>query len=477
MNQLKIIKSILNEGDIVTINQISKKAEWIFPDENNQQFFNFVKDYTLRYGKPPSTSYIESQILMGADQEFKDVFNELQGEEIEDPLPSMVEQQIFYNIKNRYFSLDEKFKEIISNSNLDAVMPTIKDFIGELSTTVSSVIMDDADITSFKDDSLYLEEKAKLDEEVRDDYFLSKFGIPAIDEKLGGLKKGDDFITILASAKQYKSTLLRFLVYKQIMQGVNSLFISLEMSAESIKNYFIVLHANNTERWGHTKPPLTIEHLKHKNTMDDETKEFYLEVIRDLFENDAIGELTIIAPKKQYAYEDFERDVKEYKYKYQLNNKQLGIVALDYVTLILPRKKGRIDTSDYNNMIRAIRLLMLEEGIVLITPIQANRAAYNKIVNESKKKNSNNDNLDYSLDDIFMYSELEKSMTNGLYILQSPDMKPLNQVKIGSVIHREAADIDPIYAFIDYRSGHFRTVSNSKMDDEEIISVITELEI
>jgi len=474
MYQAEILKSLITnpDADISLINRIDISVDMVFT-EPHISMFEVIKQYVLKFGKIPSIDYLESYLSIDSpDSKAKESFTEITNvKELNDVPEAYVDFQIKYRLKQSISDLVDEFKINLKTTSMGDIVASVSDLNEKTSMLISTAEANNKDIINMNDDKALAEEKAYVEEEDKS-YFLSNFDITPLDNSVGGVKDGDQFLGILASAKNYKSTLLRFMVYKQILQGINTYFISLEMSVRSIKEHFYVLHANNTEIWGMSAPVLTINKIRRK-TWTKEEKEFYLKVVEDFTTRKGMGDLIIMRPRKQYDFASMVGDVTETMYKYRLKGERLHLLVIDYLTLILPKLKGRNDISEYNDMIKLTRMWGLENKIAIWSPIQSNRSGF-----KTSRENSDQSNLKYDLSHIGMYSEFEKSATDIIYTLQSPEMKETDSVKIGSVLHRESPDMVPTILQVNPATGYFYEGNNKgTVTQEDAIDIIQNLEI
>jgi len=476
MNQDKIVDRLLSESEELTIqviNKINQAKSLVFPDPKYADLFDVIKEYVYKYNVYPTIDFMESYFTMdNSDSDAKVAFAEVTQEDYDtkEPLDSLIDYQIKYSLKHGISNMVDDFKSHLKVTSIGEVLDRVGELNKEISLMISIADSSNKDIISLKSKEAYIEEKERLEAE-EDDYYMSEFLIQPFDDGIGGVKKDDHFLGILASAKQFKSTLLRYMVYKQLLQGKNVLFISLEMSIRSIKEHFYVIHSQNRERWGYTSPSLTTNKIRRKNLTEEE-KEFYLQVVRDFNSNKQLGDLTLLTPRKKYSFQDMVGDAIEQVHTMKVDDNTLDLLVVDYLSLVAPKQQGRVDVSDINDMIKQTRLFGLEIGVPIWTPIQTNRMGFKKSSSEKE------DEVGYDLTDIGMYSEFEKSLTDIVYIAQNPEMKSLNSVKIGSVLHRECPGFTPFYAQVNPQTGWFHLNEGVQMNsEEEVLQVIQQLEI
>lgn len=476
MNEVKILTKIIKDREQVTIeaiNKINKVKDFIFTEEIYQRFFDIINNYVMKYSMIPTLDYLESLFIMDSSykEEAKILSEIVETETPQDHLMALIKQQLNYNLKYKLLNYFDKSKEEISSISLEEIEHKIREIIEEINNYLQITSTETKKVENLKSEESIAEEKSFLMEK-EDSYFISNWGIPLLDEITGGIKKGDTFLGLLGSAKSFKSYLLRFLVYNQIIQNKNGLFISLEMNEKTIKRHLYSLHANNVDRWGWDKPSLTYHKINRKQLTPEEM-EFYEDVISDFVNSPQMGELSIIFPTKIYTFDDLKADILEYKNALELKGKTLDYVAIDYLTLIVPTLRRKADVIEVNNMIKALRLFALEEGFVVMTPIQANRAGFNKIIAIKEVEN-----LSLNLADIGSYSEFEKSCTDILYLATNSQMRKANLVKIGSVLHRESAGLpeEGILARINPSTGWF-LFEEEETSEEEIVTLVDEIEL
>ena len=121
-----------------------------------------------------------------------------------------------------------------------------------------------------------------------------------IDQVFRGIKLGDLFI-IAAFVGQGKSTFAANLAYSGMMQGLNGLFVTLEMQYEEMRDMFYVLHASYPGWYGHEKYKDFAGKISYDNVryaeLDDGEEEFFKMVCKDYgTKRDDFGRLFLHKP-------------------------------------------------------------------------------------------------------------------------------------------------------------------------------------
>ena len=473
MRQVDILAKIVKEeGNDKFVFIINKVKNYVFDVEEYIQFFDIVYQYSSKYGKAPTVDYIESFIAMNPNKKgVASVFQEvMEADVVKEHIKSIIEQQVRYKIKNKMNIFLKEVGSSLEDTSIEQIDGVIKDTIENLLEFNKPISLENKNTIDIKDKATIIDEINNLESD-NNRYFLSEFGIDVLDE-FHSIKKNDFLMGILAPPKSYKSTITHFITYKQIIQGMNVLFVSLEMPAESIKQYMFLLHSNNTDIWGYSAPVIKNDSLRHKN-FNEEEKNHYINAVKDFVENDRYGQLRIISPTNVYDFQQLKNDILETKLEMENNGKELHFVVIDYLTLVVPKTGRRTTVDDVNQMIRELRLFGLENGLHIITPVQANRNATNK------NDKGNKDKLD--INHIYQYSEIEKSFTIvlGVNIEQKMDNDSMGVAYLNTVISREDVGIrEPIKIVVNPKTRWVYFGDDKfNMEEKEIIKTIESLDL
>ena len=126
-------------------------------------------------------------------------------------------------------------------------------------------------------------------------YYIGKLGSDTIDSAIGGLHNVD-LINLGGFTNQGKSPFMRQITYNLLMQGLNCMFVSLEMDYSSIETSFYTLHANNYKVFGFSNPKVTTKEVREATLSEEEEDYLFNQVIEDFNNNDSYGSLYILQP-------------------------------------------------------------------------------------------------------------------------------------------------------------------------------------
>jgi hypothetical protein len=155
----------------------------------------------------------------------------------------------------------------------------------------------------------------------------------------------------------------------------------------------------------------------------------------------------------------------------------VDMLCTDYaVPLIKPSKsRSNFDREDYNAMHRRYRLFGLSfdkgRGLPIIDAAQVNRSGFLEAIAKKNKENL------YNLAAIGDYNALEKDSTHIMSILQTDDMKAEGVVQIQHLKSRESKLFPPFKPAFDGATGWLRETVSTGVSDDEVDSVLQEIEI
>lgn len=307
-------------------------------------------------------------------------------------------------------------------------------------------------------------EKKKTDSSVgRGMYSL----LNRLDAYFRGIKPGQLMI-IAAFTGQAKTIMTANMVYNGIMQGLNGLFIPLEMSYEEMRDLIYVLHTGSPEWSDHPK----YRNLMGKITYDgvdygelsDLEEEFFKVASENFVSQDKYGTLFIDQPTEPLTPSSVEVKAYDYHSRLQDEGKSLDFIAVDYMGLMAsdPGERYSSKGDRINSIIQKFKRLALtfDDGrrIRIITPHQINREGF--------KEASKNDGL-YRLSALSDANEAERTADFIISQFMSPEMKKSGILKIGCLKHRKGPEFDPFEVKIDFKSRIIRDFIQKKADDPE----------
>jgi DnaB-like helicase C terminal domain len=263
-------------------------------------------------------------------------------------------------------------------------------------------------------------------------------GIPIIDQVMGGLRR-KQVTGILGYGGQRKTAVLRTMAYNAAKAGFRVLHIPLETD---FLEELIAYHVMHTHAQGSFNlPDLNSQRLGDGQTTPAEDAEYDNKVIPD-FEATVGRNLQVCGLKD----DDLSWTTVRALIERENAKEPLDLVVIDYLTL-LGDSSARDDVQAKAVMIKDVKRLTLNSpgyGFAFVTPIQGNRKGY-----EDAKAN---DGL-WDITGINLYSEMDKSLDNCLYVFTDDAMSSQGKLKIGSCKHRRGANIPSTFVDLNVNAG------------------------
>lgn len=264
---------------------------------------------------------------------------------------------------------------------------------------------------------------------------------------------------VAAYVKQGKTILTTNLAYSGIFQGLNGLFISLEMNFEEMRDMFYVLHGCNACWYDNPK----FKNLVGKVTYDkviygelsDMEQEFFHAIIDDFSTREDFGELFLYQPTESLTPSKLEMIAYDYNSRLRDKGKQLDFIVVDYVGLMTPDKNDRYGdwNIDLNSIIKKLKNLALNfdsgRKVRMITPFQINRTGHK----EAEKAEGQ-----YKLSALSNANEAERSSDVVITTYMTDDMKKAGIIKIGCLAHRKGVEFTGFEAHIDFQTKHIKDI-------------------
>jgi hypothetical protein len=291
--------------------------------------------------------------------------------------------------------------------------------------------------------------------------------LPQIDISVKGLKPGE-LMMVAAYVKQGKTITVTNLAYSGIIQGLNGLFITLEMNFQEMRDMIYVLHTMNPD-WS--------DHKKYKNLMgsvtydkvnygelSDMEQEFFEEASKDFCSRKDFGELFIYQPTESLTSSRLEMLAYDYNSRLRDVKKKLDFIIVDYVGLMVPDKEERYGdwNIDLNNIIKKLKNMSInfDNGRMIrtISPFQINRQGH--------KDAEKNDGL-YKLSALSNANEAERSCDLIITTYMTDEMKKAGTIKIACLAHRKGAGFDPFEARIDFGTRQIREFIQQRKTEAE----------
>lgn len=467
MYQLSILKSIILYEDVATYLKLQTNYKNVFTDEDALSLFKVLRDLNSRNGVPPSVDFIKEFFKIEKETRAKKTFNKLMSDEtitIVDTPSGLVDLQLTLYARNKITDLLKDYTakvKLSSGSDTREILDSLIDDVSEISKNASEesiqsegLIYHDCNSTESNEIKQMLISKYDLKKSGSEGYYKMDFGIPQIDSVVGGIHSVS-FIAIMGFVKNGKSFFARQIAYNALCQGKNVVFISLEMSFDSVLDSFLSLHANNSKFFGVDSPKIKTADIR-SGTLSRTAEDFYKNQVIDSFtSDDSMGTLYIKQPTtSKYTPTQLFSDVR----MIQKTKMSIDLLVIDYPGRMSPDSgaKGR-DTM--NELFLQIRNFGLANHIPIVFPVQCNRAGFDAAL---KSKG----NL-FSIDAIGDYSSIEKEATDVFSILTTDEMRSAGQSQIQHLISRESGLAPAFKVNSDFETGVFSPITSLSAEDSE----------
>ena len=469
-----LIKSTIYNQDPTLFEIIDRKESFLF-DENQEILYNILKGMYLKNDVVPSAEILDAYFKYEKLNPAKGVWEHLRLDAVEPikDIKILTDLALSIIIKGKTkqaLKATNNSLNIKGNSNVYDILESLQDTIGEFKEALEND----------QHTELYLEgEQAaneyRLEYEKRKNgntVFLGKYGIESIDRNVTGYERSD-LIHIAGFTNQGKSPLLRFLAYQALLQGLNVVFFTLEISSDRIRDQFYTLHANNGQRFGFNNPKITSDKLKRGELTPDEENFLLNQVIPDFTTAADMGLLYILQPDGEYTFDDMCLKVR----RINKTVMPVDVLALDYATLLLPSSNvSRVDTTTTNIMLRRLRQFGLsfkkancdKPGLMILNAAQTNRTGFEEACKHPQ-------NL-YDLSALGQYNSLEKDATAVYSVLQTNDMKAAGEVQVQPLKLRDGKFFPPFKMIFDGETG-FYYETNQKLTSEDKADIIASIDL
>jgi len=452
----KILGSLIYNKDQATYTEL-KGLDTLnyFSNSDYSDFYNEVLLPLYRKKlQPPSKKSVElfiskhshkkrfTKVLEALDREVKKGKKTLSLEDMPQHLDLLKRSNVKEALEERVGDLYERSEGL----GLDELEPYL-DELKEIAYDADSIVSGD------QDEELLLHGAVGAYDIFKEKYELRKasggtkicdYGYKFLDDSYGGVKTTDMF-SILGSAKQFKSTLMRNVAYKALLQAKNIFLGTLEMSFNELEASFLTLHINNRDRFPDF-PRITYKEILEGKVPKD--KEYYMyKAYQDLVEAEDLGILYIKKPKGDYTTERFTADIT----KVSTNYMTIDLAMIDSINLM---HGGEVN--DVDRAIRDLRQFSLgfnnNQGLPIFSPYQIKRSAFTQAC-------ATEGNL-YDADAVRYFSEVNTSSTRVVTTIQTPEMRETNTVQIQSLLTRDTEDFKPTILRVDGEIGVLEEIAN-----------------
>lgn len=474
MYQGKILNTIL-AGDSSAFASVGTHDELIFTDEGTHALYQTLQSYFIKYNKVPSTKYLEDFFVLEKGSKSQKAYEALDSlEGTTEDLEALIKLQLGLTVKRKTVSELNDFStelQLAPASQLKEVAFKFQSTVATLTQTLEE--------DNHRRGAMYGEAAADSYErrykERRDSdtgYYIGKTGFAGIDDHIGGIHSVD-FFSLMGFTNQGKSPLMRKIAYSMATQGLNVMFISLEMSYDSIEDAFYTLHAGNYKEFGLSRPKITHSKVKQASLTDQEEEYYFKEVVPHFNNDESLGTVEILQPNSNFCMDELFMEV----YRVHQTKMPLDAIFVDYaIPLIKPTKKGNsFSKEDYNEAHRRLRLFGLTfdsgRGLPIFNAVQANRQGFMDAIAPKNKENL------YNLAAVGEYNAIEKDSTHVISILQTEPMKAEGVVQLQHLKSRESSLFPTQKVQFDGATGQFRDSISTGVSEDEITSLLQELEL
>lgn len=275
-----------------------------------------------------------------------------------------------------------------------------------------------------------------------------RFGIPDLDEKVGGLQPGDLAISAGYSSDGKTALCVQLAWSAAIEQGKNVLFLSTETVNTVIRRRIISRHSRHSKFHAWNLP----EGINSKNlklgSLTDQEFEFFQHITEDFGSNPDYGRMYIYQVPRQASMEVVEQIMAATQKKFNID-----LVVCDYLALLRPMGVRSTDRESLSGILKNAKQIATTfnkgKGVPFISPWQVNRAAKE------------------SADSIGMYTS--KSLAETAEATNTPDvivsiLAPMEKERYtditGQVLkNRDGETANGILMEVDYATSTFRSKS------------------
>ena len=333
---LQIISKVLKSKDpTIIINNDLVDKHFI----GYEAYYNFIMDHYHKYGNVPDiATFLET---------FDD-FEVLEVAESDEYLVDKVKEEYLYA---QLVPILQKTADILTNQTSVEALEYLQ---SEINNTTPGDSRCGVDI--IKNAHLRFEEYEK--KRNSEEPWMMSTGFPELDDKIGGLALGEEFVVIVARTNQGKSWILSKIATHIWGLGKNVGYISPEMSASAIGYRFDTLN----EHFSNTK-------LTRAEEIDG--YESYINELENLSKTEEGSKFIVRTPA------EFNKRITITKLRTFCLQNELDLLCIDGITYLSDEryKKGDNKTTSLTNISEDLMELSVELKIPIVTVVQANRSA------------------------------------------------------------------------------------------------------
>ena len=329
MVTLQMINKVLKTKDVEVLIRNDLTVDYFIGYED---YYNFIMNHYKRFGNVPDMATFLDKF---------ENFEPLDVTESDEYLVEKIQEEYTYT---KFVPIIEEAADKLTKNSVDAY-----DFLkSALATLTPKVGSCGVDIISQARER-YESYVKRRDSETP---WMYSTGFPELDEHIGGLAKGEEFVVIVARTNQGKSWILEKIASHIWKLGTNIGYISPEMSYDNVGYRFDTL----------------TEHFSNFSLYRGRDVPNYEEYINDLIKQNKYI-FNVATPI------DFNRKITVSKLRSYCLQNNIGLLCVDGIKYLTDERyrKGDSTTNSLTNVSEDIMGLSLELGIPIIVVVQANR--------------------------------------------------------------------------------------------------------
>lgn len=278
-----------------------------------------------------------------------------------------------------------------------------------------------------------------------------QFGIPNLDEKVGGLQRGDLALSA-AYTNDGKTTLCVQLAWSAaVEQGKNVLFLSTETVNTVVRRRLISRHSKHSKFQTFGLPDgLNSKDLK-AGTLNPHEKEYFAEVVKDFTdESNEYGNMYIHQVPRFASMGNVESIMYDVQKKFDID-----LVVCDYLALLRPEGMRNTDRESLSGIIKNAKQIATSfnkgRGVPFISPWQVSRAAWEDAITHNR----------YTSKALAETAEATNTPDVIVSILAPVDNTDRYATLNAQVLkHRDGETADGISMRVDYATCHFSSTGS-----------------
>lgn len=201
-----------------------------------------------------------------------------------------------------------------------------------------------------------------------------QFGITELDDKVGGLQRGDLVLTA-AYSNDGKTTLCTQLAWSAaVEQGKNVLFLTTETVNVVVRRRLVARHSKHPKFASHGLPEgLNSKDLK-AGTLNAHEEEFFQEVVQDFTTNPSYGHIYIYQLPRHAGIAEVEKIMYSIQKKFDID-----VVICDTLQLLKTNATRYTDRESMAGVLKSAKQMAVSfnkgRGVAFVSPWQVSRAA------------------------------------------------------------------------------------------------------